>query len=132
LHWFELWRELSLSTKGNQPIPHELVDQTISWSRSQEPVFFILFRFSVDWLQIGRWPLRGSSPTALWSCSPCFVVVGEDFGANREIEVRGDFGALLFSSASRFADSPLFYSWTVRRSGSPSPEPSFLVVLFVV
>jgi hypothetical protein len=41
---------LSLSTEGNQPIPHELTDQAISWSRSQELVFFFL---SFDFPLIG-------------------------------------------------------------------------------
>jgi hypothetical protein len=82
LSWSVLWRELNLSTEGNQPIPHELVDRVISWSRLQEPVVFVLLRFPVDWLQIGRWPLRGSSPTTLWSYSPSFVEVGEDLAAN--------------------------------------------------
>jgi hypothetical protein len=58
LSWFELWRELSLSTEGNQSIPHELADRMISWSRSQEPVFFVLLWFSVDRLEIGCWCLE--------------------------------------------------------------------------
>jgi hypothetical protein len=51
--------------------------------------------FPVDWLQIGWWPLRGSSPTALWSCLQSFVVVGEVLVANREI-----FGWRRFFSSS--------------------------------
>jgi hypothetical protein len=58
LHWFELWRELSLSTEGNQLIPHELADRTISWSRSQEPVLFHFSSISRDRLEIGRWCLE--------------------------------------------------------------------------
>jgi hypothetical protein len=111
LRCFELWRELNLSTEGNQPIPHELADRAISWSRSQEPVFFVLFRFSIDWLQIGWWPLRGISPTALWACSPSFVAVGEDLATNRKIEVRGDFSGLLEHDSrtvrSPFPDCPV-------------------------
>jgi hypothetical protein len=53
LPWFELWRELSLSTEGNQPIPHELADRAISWSRSQESVFFFLLWFFVIGLKLG-------------------------------------------------------------------------------
>jgi hypothetical protein len=58
LPWFELWRELSLFTKGNQPIPHELVDWAISWSRSQELVFLCSSSISRDRLEIGCWCLE--------------------------------------------------------------------------
>jgi hypothetical protein len=58
LPWFELWRELTLSTEGNQPIPHELADRVISWSRSQEPVFFRSSFISRDRLEIGCWCLE--------------------------------------------------------------------------
>jgi hypothetical protein len=110
LHWFELWHELSLSTEGNQPIPHEPADRVISWSRSQEPVFFVPFRFPVDWLQIRQWPLRGSSPTVLWSRSQSFVAVGEGLAANRKIEVRRRFSELSVLADSRFADCPEYCS----------------------
>jgi hypothetical protein len=58
LPWFKLWRELSLFTEGNQPIPHELADRAIFWSRSQEPVFFHSSSISRDRLEIGCWCLE--------------------------------------------------------------------------
>jgi hypothetical protein len=58
LPWFKLWRELSLSTEGNQPIPHELADRMISWSRSQEPELFCFPLISRDRLEIGCWCLE--------------------------------------------------------------------------
>jgi hypothetical protein len=42
-----------LSTEGNQPISHELVDRAISWFRSQEPVLFRFSSISRDRLEIG-------------------------------------------------------------------------------
>jgi hypothetical protein len=115
LHWFELWRELSLSSEWNQPIPHKLADRAIFWCRSQEPVFFFVSpQFSVDWFQIGRWPLRVSSPTALWSCILSLVAVGVDLATNRKDHGWGRFSRRLCSSVSRVrgqsavlpADSP--------------------------
>jgi hypothetical protein len=58
LPWFELWCELSLSTEGNQPIPHELADWVISWSRSQELVLFCFSSISHDRLEIMCWCLE--------------------------------------------------------------------------
>jgi hypothetical protein len=65
LPWFELWRELSLFTKGNQPIPHELADRAISWSRSQEPIFFCSSSISRDRLEIRCWCLEDIFSTLL-------------------------------------------------------------------
>jgi hypothetical protein len=65
LPWFKLWRELSLFTEGNQPIPHELADRVISWSRSQEPVFFRSSLISHDRLEIGCWCLEDIFSTLL-------------------------------------------------------------------
>jgi hypothetical protein len=130
-HLFELWRVLNLSTEGNQPIPHELADRIISWSRSQEPVLFVLLRFPIDWLQIGRWPLRGSSPTALWSCIPSLVAVGVDLTTNRKDQGWGRFSCHLCSSVS--GGSRIVHHSTCGQSGnrgSSSPEPSFLTVIF--
>jgi hypothetical protein len=45
LYWFELWRELSLSTEENQLILHELADRTISWLGLKNRCFFVLLRF---------------------------------------------------------------------------------------
>jgi hypothetical protein len=58
LPWFKLWREFSLSTEGNQPIPHQLADQTISSSRFQEQVFFRSSLISHDRLEVGCWCLE--------------------------------------------------------------------------
>jgi hypothetical protein len=83
LRWSDLWRELRLSTEGNHPIPHKITDRDKSWTRVSKPAFSVPLWFPVNWLQIGRWPLRGSSSTALWSCVPSLVAAGVDLATNR-------------------------------------------------
>jgi hypothetical protein len=65
LPWFELWRELSLFTKENLPIPHELEDRAISWSRSKKPMFFCSSSISHDRLEIRCWCLEDIFSTLL-------------------------------------------------------------------
>jgi hypothetical protein len=98
LYGFDQWYELKLSTEGFASIPHEIIDQSKSRARVRFWGIFVFLRFSIEWLQIERWPLRGSSSTALWSCSSSFVAVGEDLATNRKIKVRGRFSRRLCSS----------------------------------
>ena len=48
----------------------------------EKSAFFTFILFPVDWLQIGRWSLRSSSPTALWPFGSNLVAVGWDLAAN--------------------------------------------------
>jgi hypothetical protein len=107
LCWDELGCELSLFTKGFHLIPHEFIDRGESCCRVSKSVFFGFSWFPVDWLQIGWWPLRGSSPTALWPFGPILVAVGWDLAANRSKFGRRRFSKHYVLSNSWFADSPL-------------------------
>jgi hypothetical protein len=54
LCWVDLWRGLSLSTKGIQSIPHEITDRVESWSRVWNWCFPSLLDFPVICLILGN------------------------------------------------------------------------------
>jgi len=122
LHWIDLWCELSLSTEGNQPIPHELIDRDESSFRGEKPVFLAFFRFPVVWLQIGQWSLRDSSPTALWSCSQNLVAVGVDLATKSKDRRWRRLEIAYFLLSARFTDSPCLIRGQSANRGSSGAE----------
>jgi hypothetical protein len=146
LPWFELWCELSLSTEGNQPIPHELADRAIFWSRSQEPVFFVLLRFPVDRLEIKCWcfeDIFSTLPrtylqsfksiwvvlTEFWPVLPWFVLLFLDSAEpprkTRNLQESPEHGA---SRRKRGASVPICWNFVFGLSDCSFLDPSFALI----
>jgi hypothetical protein len=138
LPWFELWRELSLSTEENKPIPHELADRAISWSRSQELMFFVL-RFPVDRLEIGCWCLENIFSTLprtylqsfksirvvlieFWPVLPWFVLLFLD-SVEPPRKMRN-----LRESPDRGASTPVCWNFVFGLSECSYWDPSFALI----